>query len=214
MIIKLGAIGLISALGLTLFSVQSGSGVMSADSRKTAAAPAPIAPAPGKPAIIPERLLDCTLGRITNFDPTREQAASEYVFAGRHKFRLFLPAAPARTMPPPDPTDTPEPVDPRTRIVADPDGLANDSKAMPFDRVVDLWPGRVEMTKPINNVAVTLIMVDGFDQARSAATLFLTKANDAVTFDLENLYYGQCGVTLGASDDILRPDKPRSAPKK
>lgn len=206
MIIKLGAIALVSAVGLSLVSIQSAPGVIPVDSPKTQETSVQTTPVPNKPSVIPGRLLECTLGRITNYDTSREQAASEYVFDGRHKFSLYLPAAAARTTPPPDPIDPPEPVDPQTRIVADPDGLARDSEAVPFNRVVDLWPERVEMTKPINNVAVTLVMVGGFDQARSTTTLFLTKANDAATFDLKNLYYGQCGVTLGAPGKAHRPE--------
>ncbi|MBV2150026.1 hypothetical protein KRZ98_17425 [Sphingobium sp. AS12] len=198
MIIKMGAITVVSAVGLSFFTFQSGPGFLPAGALNAEDRSAPATPAPVTRGIIPGRHLDCTLGRIANFDPNRVQEASEYVFEGRHKFGLFLPTTPVRTAPPPDPVDAPEPVDPQTRIVVDPDGLARDSEGRPFNRVVDLWPERVEMTKPINDVAVTLLIVDGIDQARSTATVFLTKANDAATFDLKNLYYGQCGVTVSA----------------
>ncbi|RIA46313.1 hypothetical protein DFR49_0851 [Hephaestia caeni] len=201
MILKLGVVAAVSAAGLSLFTFQSGSGVAPAGALSVGDAPgvAPTSPGQQAGAMIPGRRLDCTLGRIANFDASRVQEPSEYVFEGRHEFSLYLPAAPVRTTPPPDPVDAPEPVDPQTRIIADPDGLAKDSESSPFNRVVDVWPQRVEMTKPINSVSVTLIIIEVTDQSQSSASMFLTKANDAATFDLQNLYSGQCRVTLGAS---------------
>ncbi|MGI9376345.1 MAG: hypothetical protein ACR2PC_09640 [Tsuneonella suprasediminis] len=201
MIFKLGGLAAVAALGLSVLALQAGpadvpdSGVAN---EGTADNGVRVQVVP-KPAMIPERLLDCTLGRITNFDASRIQKPSEYIFDGRHHFTLFLPKTPIRTTPPPESTAPPEPVDPETRIVADPDGLTRDSQGKPFDRVVDYWPDRVEMTKPISNIAVDLIIIDEISEAQSAATIFLTKANDAVTFDLDNLYYGRCRVKIGSA---------------
>jgi len=200
MILKLGVVAAVSAAGLSLFTLQSGSGVAPAGALSGGDPPAVAPSSSGEAgAMIPGRRLDCTLGRIANFDASRVQEPSEYVFEGRHKFSLYLPATSVRTTPPPDPVDAPEPVDPQTRIIADPDGLAKDSESSPFNRVVDVWPQRVEMTKPINSVSVTLIIIEVTDQAQSSASMFLTKANDAATFDLQNLYSGQCRVPLAAS---------------
>lgn len=148
-------------------------------------------------AMLPDRLLDCTLSRITNFDPDRDQRPGDFTFEGRHNFKLFLPAIPVRTAEPPASTAAPEPVDPRTRIVADPDGLAREAPIR-FDRVVDYWPERVEMTAPISNVAVKLIIVTPIDLQRKTADLFMANANDAVTWDHDRLYSGQCRVVAGS----------------
>ncbi len=136
-----------------------------------------------KGAMLPARLLNCSLGRITNFDKSRVQAPSEYTFEGRHPFKLFLPSIAARTTPPPDVTAPAEPVDPNTKIVDDPDGIAKEVGGRAFDRVVDYWPQRVEMTTPISNRAYNLIIIDGVDSEKGLATIFMTNANDAVTFD-------------------------------
>lgn len=150
------------------------------------------APAPSGP-MLPDRLLTCTLGRMTNVDPTKDQKESDIVYEGRHAFSLLLPAGPARTTPPPDATEDPEPVNPRTRIVSDPDGLA---KAFPnrFDRVVDLWPQRVEMTTTIKDPLVNLIIVNPIDEAAGTAMLFMTQATDVATFDMSHVYRGACTV--------------------
>lgn len=194
MIIKLGAVAVLSALGVSLYALQPVAEVTGSEAPAGQAAP--------RPNMIPARLLDCSLGKISNFDTQREQAPSEYRYSSHHKFTLFLPETPVRTTPPPEATAPPEPVNPQTRIIADPDGIASDAAANAFDRVVDLWPERVEMTKPISNVAVKLLVIDGFDPGQSAVTMFLTSANDAVTFDLKNLYYGRCGVKLGAKATV------------
>ncbi|CAM8663224.1 hypothetical protein [Sphingobium cupriresistens] len=197
MILKLGAIAAVSALGLSVYAFQSAPEVGSGAASAAAPATVPTGVDAKAPRMIPARLLDCTLGKISNFDTQREQDPSEYTYSSRHKFSLFLPETPVRTAPPPDATAPPEPVNPQTRIVADPDGIARDAEAHAFDRVVDFWPQRVEMTKPISEVAVKLVVIDGIAPNQSTATMFLTSANDAVTFDLKNLYYGQCGVKLG-----------------
>lgn len=144
-------------------------------------------------AMLPNRELTCTLGRISNFDPTREQRPDEYTFEGQHRLVLFLPAIPVRTGPAPDPVDPADPVDPKTRIVSDPDGLAADL-AKGFDRVVDYWPERVELTGlTTSNLSKLLIVSDG-DETRGTANLFLTTAGDALTFDEKRLFAGRCEV--------------------
>lgn len=156
------------------------------------------APAPGaKPVLLPDRQLVCTLGRMTNLDPTRQQTNADIVYEGSHRFVLFLPRIAKRTGPPPDATDPPEPVDPRTKILADPDGLASGFPNR-FDRVVDLWPERVEMTTAIADPLVNLIVVSEIDQAAGTATLFMTRATDVATFDMSKLYRGTCSVTTPA----------------
>lgn len=216
MIVKLGVAASIAVLGISAVVNRHGdddtrrhAGAVAASTVspatvaplpvQAAATPALVAAATSPPTLLPARLLNCTLGRITNFDPSRIQAPSEYVYEGRHPFRLFLPAIPTRTTPPPSATAPAEPVNPQTKIVADPDGIAIEAHDLPFDRVVDLWPERVEMTTPISDVANNLIIIDRIDAAKGQATLFMTKANDAVTFDLKHLYLGTCRVSPGAT---------------
>lgn len=150
-------------------------------------------------AQLPARLFDCNLGRIANFDPNRDQPTSEYVYSSRHAFKFFLPSIAARTTPPPEATDPAEPVDPRTRILSDPDGIAREALGRPFNRVVDLWPTRVEMTTQIDPLTVNVIVIDRVDLKRSTALVFMTKANDAVTFDLKHLYFGPCRFSTGGA---------------
>lgn len=149
------------------------------------------------PAMLPDRTLTCTLGRMTNIDATKDQKESDIVYDGAHRFVLFLPAIPVRTTPPPEAIDAPERVDPRTRIVADPDGL---TRGFPnrFDRLVDLWPNRVELTTTIDDPLVNLIIVNPIDPAKGTAMVFMTRATDVATFDMTQIYRGPCTVTLGA----------------
>lgn len=186
MLVKIGLLAAVAGLGGAAFLLMPASG------RQDAAAPSSEAA-----DRIPARLLECDLGRITNFDPSKNQGPADYQFEGHHRFRLFLASAPVRTGPPPSALAAPEPVDPKTRIIADPDGLANGAAGKPFFRVVDLWPQRVEMATPISPTASNLVVLDGFDAARGVVNLFTTAAADGMTFDRQRLFAGICQVTLG-----------------
>lgn len=148
----------------------------------------------GEAAMLPPRMLRCLLGRVMNFDPSRDQPVAEYRYDGRHRLTLFLPEAPRRTTPPPDATAAPEPVDARTRIIADPDGIAGEAAFRPFQRVVDLWPSRVEMMTPLNKVVANVIVIAQVSPDQGGATIFMARANDATTYDLQHLYFGKCRV--------------------
>ena len=154
-------------------------------------------PAPSGQAMLPERRLDCSLGRITNFDPKRDQDPSEYRYDGQHVLKLFLPSIAVRTTPPPEALSPAEPVDPRTRILADPDGISDIAAHRPFARVVDVWPSRVELMTPVNDIVSIVIVIAKIDEVQSSAAIFMARANDAVTYDLKNLYYGACRVEKG-----------------
>lgn len=143
------------------------------------------------PKLIPDRLLKCTLSRMTNFDPQANQSAADITYEGKHPFALLLPHAAARTTPPPEITETPEPVDPRTKVVADPDGLTKDFPNR-FNRVVDLWPERVEMTSAIDTPLVNMIIIHPIDPAKGTATLFMTRAKDLNAYDTDHMYTGAC----------------------
>jgi hypothetical protein len=200
MIQKVVMIGVVFACSASALLFLPGA----ADDRKMSAPGA--APGAAVAGGNPARLLDCDLGRITNFDPSRDQRPSDYRFEGHHVFRLFLPPSPARTGPPPSALATPDPVDPRTRILADPDGLSSGTAGRPFFRVVDFWPARVEMATPITATASTLIVLDGFDPLRNTVNLFTTAAADGMTFDRDRLFAGVCKVAIGAA---LPPDARR-----
>lgn len=147
------------------------------------------------PKTIPERRLDCVLSRMTNFDPTAQQSAADITYEGNYPFSLRLPQTAERTTPPPEITAPPEPVDPRTRILADPAGLTKDFSKR-FNRVVDLWPDRVELTSVIDNPLVNLIIVHPIDESARTATLFMARAADLNAYDLDHIYNGTCRVTF------------------
>ncbi len=142
--------------------------------------------------MLPDRYLQCILGRSTNIDPGKLQTAADIISEGRHQFTLRLPPIPAHVGEPPDPTDPAEPVDPRTRVVADPDGLMK-GIAPVFTRVVDLWPQRVEMISEIASSAwLHMIIVAPIDPEKRRARVFMTRVKDAASFDLQNIYQGDC----------------------
>lgn len=146
-----------------------------------------------------DRRLDCIMGRAIDLDPRKMQDASEVHYEGAFPFALFLPARPTRYAPPPSPTDDPEPVDPATRILDDPGKLAADIQA-PFRRVVDLWPERVEMIADIPGESlVRLFIISQIDPRKGTAQLFMTRAADAASLDLANVYQGACRVSSSAS---------------
>ena len=205
MMVKLAGVGLVSVFGLSAFTLMQPRDATSTDlvaqtpARLVPVETPAVAPAPGAhhASMQPARLLDCELGRITNFDPSKNQKPDDFRFEGRHRFQLFLPPIPVRTTEPPSSTQPPEPVDPRTRVLADPDRLSRGASDEPFYRVVDYWPERVEMTTPIAEEASNLVILDRFDPASRTVNMFMTVANDAVTYDQAHLYAGPCRVTIG-----------------
>lgn len=143
--------------------------------------------------MLPARTLECSLGRATNLDPTRNQSLDEIRYEGAHLFSLHLPAIPKRQVPPPDPSEPPEPVNPATQITFDPAGLAKDHNSG-FDRVIDLWPERVEMARIINPPMTRLIIISDIDTANGNANLFMAQAADAASMDLDRVYQGSCRI--------------------
>lgn len=195
MIGRLWVYGAALGMGLTaaawVFSGAIGAGQAR---ERTAQAASPKAE---RTAMLPARLLDCHLARITNFDPSKDQLPKDYAYEGDHAFRLFLPSIPQRTAEPPRSTQAPEPVDPGTRIVADPDGISVGAMAHPFDRVVDYWPERVEMTTPVEGGAVNLIVLQKSEEKPGLTDIFMTRAQDAITFDIKGMYAGRCTAITG-----------------
>lgn len=182
------------SLGALLLLAACGNGAGEAATGKTAAAVPPTA-APSAGAMLPTRELDCTLGLAKNIDTRRRQTLDEMVLEGRHRFALTLPSIPVRQGPPPDPIDPPEPVDPRTRVTADPDGLRAEVPG-DFDRVIDLWPERVEMVRTIDDSRFSLVMISNYQPQFGTAQMMLTRAHDAASFELDRIYMGLCKVKL------------------
>jgi hypothetical protein len=145
-------------------------------------------------AMLPARLIQCTIGHALNVDPHRYQTIGDIKYEGAHRFAILLPPVPQDRGPPPDPTDDPEPVDPAVQVVDDPDGIAGDM-LQPFLRVVDRWPERVEMIGRVDGQSVVrLIVISEIDTAKGTADLYTTRAADAASPDLENIYQGGCRV--------------------
>ena len=146
-------------------------------------------------AMLPDRYLQCVLGRSTNLDPSKRQKTSEIISEGRYSIALRLPPIPVRTGEPPEPNDPPEPVDPRTRIVSDPDGLAT-GVSPNFLRVADLWPKRVEMIATIpGSTWLHMMIIDSINPAKQRAHLFIARVKDAATMDLKRVYQGECKIS-------------------
>ena len=152
--------------------------------------------APGP--MLPDRLLDCSMGHLTNFDPSKDQTADELRYDGFHSLRMFLPAIPARQGPPPDVNDPPEPVNPRTRILADPDHISA-QKAPGFERVVDQWPQHVELSAPTGGIMQIVYVLDAYDPVTGSANLFMMPAYELTHFDPAHMYRGACHVTTDAA---------------
>jgi hypothetical protein len=151
------------------------------------------------PAMLPARSLTCDLGHATNVDTSRQQSDDELVFDARHQLGLFLPAIPVRTSEPPDPAyPVSEPVNKHTRITRDPDKITADIIA-PFNRVVDYWPDRVEMTAPIGLKKYKLLIVSGYDANTHRAKLFMTNAVDLSTWDMGKIFAGYCDVVISTA---------------
>lgn len=161
-----------------------------------AAAPAS---APAEPMHLPARELRCHLGHATNLDATREQSRDEIQYDAWHDLALALPSIAARTTPPPDATEPAEPVDPGTRVLADPDHLTKDAIGS-FNRVIDLWPDRVELTMPMAGGVSKLLIVSDFDAQANTVQLFMTDAQDLATFDFSRTFLGDCKVLMSAAE--------------
>lgn len=148
-----------------------------------------------KPAAekLPARLLECKLGHATNFDVEKEQTVDEITFDTFHRLSLFLPAINPRTTAPPDALEKAEPVDRKTRVTEDPDGLTADAPG-PFERVVDMWPERVELAKPTPIGTYKTILITDYDPMRATARMFMGTAADLTSYDLKRIYLGECTV--------------------
>ena len=162
----------------------------------SAAGPAAAAGEARSLPMLPARTLHCTLGHALNLDPSKNQTIADIRYEGAHPFVLQLPSIPAWQGPLPEPTADPDPVDPATRVLYDPDGIAADMKPT-FYRVIDLWPARVEMIGLIDAPLGRFIAISDIDAEKGTANLFTTRSVDAGSLDIANVYQGGCKVELG-----------------
>jgi hypothetical protein len=154
---------------------------------------------------LPDRVLDCQVRHITNFDPHLAQTASELQYDSVHRLVLFLPSIRPRTSLPPAPFDKPEKVDPRTRIISDPDKIAPQPHHR-FARVVDYWPDRVELSSVISGTdratlttspLLNVIVINPIDVANGTTNLFMTRATELTHFQPNHIYQGSCAIHIG-----------------
>lgn len=148
--------------------------------------------------MLPDRLLQCRIGHVVNFDPGHEQTAAELRYDSIHAFSLFLPAVPVRKHLPPETFEKPEPVNPRTRIVSDPDRIAP-QPGHRFEKVVDYWPDRVELSSTITGPLLNVIVLNPINAASGTANVFMTRASELTHFDARHIYQGTCSVKIGAA---------------
>lgn len=149
-------------------------------------------------ARLPDRQLTCSVRHITNFDPGKSQTAAELQYDAVYPLTLALPGIPVRTTPPPEPQDDPEPVDPRTRILADPGNIAP-AKNGAFDRAIDYWPERTELSAVIAGDLLNVIVINNYDPATQTANFFMTRASELSHYQTNHVYQGECKVRFVAS---------------
>ncbi len=148
------------------------------------------------PKMLPDRLLTCSIGHVTNFDPRKEQTPEQLKFDAMHEFNVFLPAIPVFTGIPPDAAQEAPPVDPRTRILADPDHISG-QPSQQFGRIIDLWPERVEMSSIIEGSLLNLIVINPIDLDHGTASLFMLRAIDLEHYQADHIYQGTCHFLVG-----------------
>jgi hypothetical protein len=163
------------------------------------------APAPAAPNMLPDRLLTCKIGRVTNFDPHIVQLPRDLRFEGSYSLSMFLPSVPAFVGRPPDPGEEAPPVDPRTRIVSDPDHITGQPDGH-FGRIVDMWPQRVEFSTSIDGPLLNLIVIHPIDTAHGTASLFMLRATELTKWQADHVYQGTCEILEGeAARNALTP---------
>ncbi len=120
----------------------------------------------------------------------------EIKYEGSHNFTVFVPAAISRGAPAPDAADPTTAANPTTQVLSDPSGLRRGVPAG-FERVVDLWPERVELTQTIKRPLAHFMVINQIDETTRTANLFMTTATDVAAMNLKTVYQGPCSYALG-----------------
>ncbi len=153
--------------------------------------------------MLPDRLLECSVGHVINFDPSREQTAAELRYDAFHPLVILLAQGPQMVGRPPDALDAAPQVDPRTHIVADPDHITAQTSHR-FGRLIDMWPRRVELSATIKGDLLNAIVLAPIDEAAGVANLFMMRATELTHFDPAHIYQGTCRIKVGGSPTALR----------
>lgn len=146
------------------------------------------------PGMVPDRLLDCAIGHVTNFDPAHVQTTGELVHDSMHRFVVFLARGKRMVGEPPNALDAPPKVNPRTRIIFDPDHISG-QMTPGFTRLVDKWPYRVETAAPIDRRGMlNAIALNPIDEKAGTANLLMVRAAELTHYDPDHIYQGTCRV--------------------
>ena len=82
----------------------------------------------------------------------------------------------------------------------DPGNIAP-SKNGTFDRVIDYWPERTELSAVISGDLLNVIVINNYDPVTQTANFFMTRATELTHFQPNHIYQGSCQVRFGASAD-------------
>jgi hypothetical protein len=148
---------------------------------------------------LPDRRMECSIGHVINFDPSHDQSAAELRYDGWHRLVLFLAHNQRLTGTPPDPIEDAPKVDPRTRIVEDPDHISAQPDGR-FGRLIDLWPDRVELSTPIAGGLLNAIVLRPIDEKSGTVNLFMLRASELTHFDPAHIYQGTCRIIPGPAN--------------
>ncbi len=144
--------------------------------------------------MLPDRLLECSVGHVINFDPGHAQTAAELRYDGFHRLVILLARGPRLVGRPPEAVDDAPKVDPRTHIVADPDHITAQPSDQ-FGRLIDQWPSRVELSATIKGDLLNAIVLTPIDEASGMANLFMMRATELTHFDPAHIYQGTCTIS-------------------
>ncbi len=135
----------------------------------------------------PDRLIRCTLGRVTNLEA---RTSAELGITGSHTLTVFQPAAAAGG------ADLPNPgAEGAARLrLHDPDHILPVQR---LDDLADAWPERVEMTARLPGGRSAFISLGGIDPALGAATGSAGIMIGGTSVDRDHFYQGDCRVEVG-----------------
>jgi len=135
----------------------------------------------------PDRLIRCTLGRVTNLEA---RTPAELGITGRHTLTVLQPAAATGG------ADLPNPgaAGAAQLRVYDPDRILPIEH---LDDLADAWPKRVEMTARLSAGRSAFVSLGGIDPAVGAATGSAGIMIGGTSVDRDHFYQGDCRVEIG-----------------